>query len=288
VEVLTKKVAVVTDSIACLNRELVEQYQIEIIPINFFAGGRLYRDWVDVTPTEAYKLFLQDPDSFKSSAASPEDCLNAFKKAAQRASSILCLTVSTKLSTMFNTASNAKEMARTELPQTSIEIVDTLSATPSEGMVALAAARAADENQDLPACKRIAENVRDKMEVFILLDTLKHVYRSGRIPKVASSIGSALNIKPILTVHGTVRFAGMVRSRVQGIDRIIKMTRKKIDKRPVHIAVTHAYAAVEAEALMDRVKAEFNCVEVWLSEFSPLMGYATGPGTVGYSFYTED
>jgi DegV family protein with EDD domain len=243
---------------------------------------------VDVTPTEAYKLFLADPDSFKSSAASPEDCLNAFKKAARRAPGILCLTVSSKLSTMFNVAANARELARAELPQTTIDIVDTLSATPSEGMVALAAARAADEGQDLPACRQIAETVRDKVEVFILLDTIKHVYRSGRIPKVASQIGSALNIKPILTVHGTVHFAGVVRSRAQGIEHIIQITKEKIDGRPVHVAVTHAYAAEEAALLMERVKKEFNCVEVWLSEFSPLMGYATGPGTVGYSFYTED
>lgn len=243
---------------------------------------------MDVTPTEAYKLFLQDPDSFKSSAASPEDCLKAFKNAARRASSILCCTVSTKLSTMFNTASQAKEMARTELPQTAIDIVDTLSATPSEGMVALAAARAADEDQDLPACRRVAEAVRDKVDVLILLDTIKHVYRSGRIPKVASRIGSALKIKPILTVHGTVRFAGVVRSRVQGIEHIIRMARDRIDRRPVHMVVTHAYAAEDAEKLKERVLAEFNCLEVWIGEFSPLMGYATGPGTVGIAFYTED
>ena len=65
-----QRVAVVTDSIACLTRELVEQYGIEIIPLNFYAGGKLYRDWVDVTPSEAYELFLQHPESFKTSAAS--------------------------------------------------------------------------------------------------------------------------------------------------------------------------------------------------------------------------
>jgi DegV family protein with EDD domain len=284
----TKKVAIVTDSIACLNRKLVERYGIEIIPINFLAGGHLYRDWVDITPSEAYKLFLEDPDSFKTSAASPQDCLDAFHRAAARAASILCVTVSVRLSTMFNAARNAIELARTELPQTRIEVMDSLSATPSEGMVALAAARAADEDLDLPAVKRAAESVRDRVLVLILLDTIKHVYRSGRIPKVASKLGSALNIKPILTVHGTVSFAGMVRNREQGIEHIIEMAREKIGGRPVHMAVTHAYAAEEAERLRERVLAEFNCIEVWLSEFSPVMGYACGTGTVGIAFYTEE
>jgi DegV family protein with EDD domain len=243
---------------------------------------------VDITPSEAYELFLQDPDSFKTSPASPEDCLNAFRHAAGRAASILCLTVSIKLSTMFNMANSARELARTELPGTTIEVMDTFSATPSQGLVALAAARAADEDRDLPAVRQTAKIVRDKVEALILLDTIRHVYRSGRIPKVASQIGSVLNIRPILTVHGEVHFAGMVRSREQGIEHILQMAREKIGGRPVHMAVTHAYAADEAERLKERVSAEFNCLDIWLSEFSPVMGYATGTGTVGIAFYTED
>jgi DegV family protein with EDD domain len=189
---------------------------------------------------------------------------------------------------MFNMANNARELARTELPGTVIEVMDTFSATPSQGLVALAAARAADEDRDLPAVRQTAEIVRDKVEALILLDTIRHVYRSGRIPKVASQIGSVLNIRPILTVHGEVHFVGMVRSREQGIEHILQMAREKIGGRPVHMAVTHAYAADEAERLKERVSAEFNCINIWLSEFSPIMGYATGTGTVGIAFYTED
>jgi DegV family protein with EDD domain len=243
---------------------------------------------VDITPSEAYRLFLDDPDSFKTSAASPEDCLNAFRRAAGRAESILCVTISNRLSTMFNAASRAVEVAREELPQTPIEVMDSLSATPSEGMVALAAARAAAADLDLPAVRQAAEFVRDRVQAFILLDTIRHVYRSGRIPRVASRLGSALNIRPILNVGAEVHFAGMVRSRAQGIERIMQMVREKVGGRPVHLAVTHAYAAEEAQRLKERVDAEFNCREVWLSEFSPVMGYACGTGTVGVAFYAED
>jgi fatty acid-binding protein DegV len=85
-----------------------------------------------------------------------------------------------------------------------------------------------------------------------------------------------------------VHFAGMVRSRKQGIERILQMMRDRLDKRPVHVAVTHAYALEEAEKLKERIAAEFNCIELWLSEFSPVMGYACGTGTVGTAFYPED
>jgi DegV family protein with EDD domain len=242
---------------------------------------------VDITPSEAYKLFLADPDSFNTSAASPEDCLQAFQNAAKNADDILCITVSAKLSTLYNAALDAVELAKTELPQANIKVIDSLTATPSEGMVALAAAREAQAGKSFDEVMETAADIRDRVHAIVFLDTIRHVYRSGRIPKIASQLGSALNIKPILTVSGIVHFSGMVRSRKQGVERMLEMMRSKVDNQPVHVGVTHAYAPEEAEKLKDRVAAEFNCVEIWLSEFSPVMGYACGTGTVGIAFYTE-
>jgi DegV family protein with EDD domain len=267
---------------------LVEQYGIEIIPINFYAGGKLHKDWVDITPSEAYELFLKDPDSFKTAAAAPEDCLNVYRNASKRAKDIVCVTVSVKLSTVYNVALNAKELVKTELPNTSIEVIDSRTATPAEGFIALAAARAAAEGKGLAEVVSTAEEVRDKVSCIVLLDTIRHVYRSGRIPKIASQVGSILNIRPIFTVSGTVHFSGAVRNREHGIDRIFQMMRDKVGQRPVHVAVFHAYAPDEAERLKERLSTEFNCAELWLSEFSPVMGYACGTGTVGLAFYTED
>jgi DegV family protein with EDD domain len=260
---------------------------MEIIPINFFSGGKIYRDWVDITPSEAYELFLADPDSFNTSSASPEDCLEAFQKAGRNAANILCVTVSTKLSTVYNAAMEARELAKTELPDTNIEIIDSTTATPAEGMVALAAARAAGEGKSLAEVLSTAEDVKNRVHAVVFLDTIRHVYRSGRIPKIASQLGSALNIKPILSVSGVVHFTGMVRSRKQGIERMLEIMRNKVGNQPVHVAVTHAYAPEEAGKLKERAAAEFNCVEIWLAEFSPVMGYACGTGTVGIAFYTE-
>jgi len=130
--------------------------------------------------------------------------------------------------------------------------------------------------------------MRDKVSNIILLDTIRHVYRSGRIPKVASQAGSILNIRPLLTVSGTVNFASVVRSRERGIERMLRAMRDKVGQQPVHVAVMHAYALDEAERLKERISSEFNCRELWLSEFSPVMGYATGTGTLGIAFYGED
>ena len=268
-------------------KRLVEQYGIAIIPINFYAGGKLYKDWIDITPSQAYELFLQDPESFRTSAAPPEDCLEAYRNASRQANNIVCVTVSVKLSAVYNVALQAIELAKTELPDTTIEVVDSQTATPAEGFVALAAARAAAEGKDLPEVVSAAHNVRDRVNAIVLLDTIRHVYRSGRIPKIASQVGSILNIRPVLTISEAVHFSGAVRNREHGIERILQMMRAKVRQRPVHAAVMHAYALDEAERLKEQVASEFNCVELWLAEFSPVMGYACGTGSVGLAFYTE-
>ncbi len=108
-------VAIVTDSVACLTRELVEQYGIVIVPIRLLVQGKVYRDLVDMTPSEAYELFLQDPESFNTSPASPGHYLEAYHEASHQTKNILCITLSSKLSTGYDMACVAKEQAKSEL-----------------------------------------------------------------------------------------------------------------------------------------------------------------------------
>jgi len=283
-----QKVAIVTDSIACLTKEIVAQYGIRIVPLNFYSEGKVYKDWVDITPAEAYELFLKDPESFKTSAASPEDCLKAYREASQQTKSILCITISAKLSAVYNVAQGAKEQAKTELPQTSIEVLDSQTATAAEGFIALAAARAAAEGKGLAEVIKAAEEMRDRVCLLALMDTVRYVYRTGRIPKVAALAGSMLNIRPIFTISsGVPHFVSAVRNKERGIDRLLKIMRGKVGLNPLHVAVMHAYALDEAERLKERVSSEFNCAELWITEFSPVMGYACGTGTLGLAFYSE-
>ena len=193
------KVGIVTDSLTCLTKELVEQYGIRIVPLSFYVGDKLYWDGVDVTPSQAYELFLKDPDAFKTSPASPAKFFEAYRELSKQAKDILCITLSSKLSTEYDIACVAKEQARSELPQTSIEVLDSQTVTASQGFIALAAARAAARGQGLAEVVKVAEETRGKVTFILLLETIRHVYRCGRIPKIAAQVGSKLNIKPILT-----------------------------------------------------------------------------------------
>jgi DegV family protein with EDD domain len=285
---MPQKVAVITDSIACLTRELVAQYGIRIAPINLYFGDKTYRDWVDITPDEAYELFLKDPDAFRTSGSNPPEWMDACRAASRETDSIVCITLSSKLSVVYNSVLDVKKRLKDEIPGLSIEVVDSQTVTATEGFVALAAARAAEKGKSLPEVVKAAEEVKNKVSLVAFLDTIRHVYRTGRIPKVAALAGSVLSIRPVLTVSGgVVRFMGVVRSRERGIGRMLRVMREKVGKNPVHVAVMHAFAREEGEKLKERVAAEFDCAELWLTGFSPVMGYATGTGTLGLAFYED-
>ena len=288
---MAQHTAIVTDSLACLTQELAEKYQITVVPISFISKGKVYRDWVDINPAQAYELFLKDPGSFQTSAPSPAEFLAAFREVSKKANNILCVTISNILSTTHNSALIAQREAQLEFPQTKIEVFNSRTTTAAEGLVALAAARAAAAGKGLAEVIQTAEMVREKVMIVAFLNTIRHVYRSGRIPKIASQIGSLLNVRPVLYITtdtgGVVHFAGIVRSKPHGIERLKKMMREKVGQSRVHVAVMHAYALEAAQKLKESVATEFNCAEIWITDFSPVMGYAIGTGALGLAFYGD-
>jgi DegV family protein with EDD domain len=281
-----QNVAIVADSVSNLTPEMIEKYKITIVPIDICCQGRIYRDTLDVSPSEAYEMVLQDPDNFSTSPASPGHYLEAFREASKYSKNILCITLSSKLSTGYNIARLAAKQAGDEIGDISIEILDSQTVTAAEGFIALAAARAAEEGRTFEEVLKIADDMRSRVNFLAILDTVRYVYRTGRIPKIAAQVASRLNIKPILSSsNGLIRFVGAVRKKESGINRILRMMRQKVGQGEVHVAVMHAYAPEEAEKLKERVASEFNCAELWITELTPVMGYACGTGTVGLAFY---
>jgi DegV family protein with EDD domain len=281
------KVAIVTDSVACLPKSLIDQYNIEIVPFTILSNGKTYRDGVDVTPTQAYELFKKEPDAFRTTPYTPEDCLTVFRKLSSKSENILFITVSVKISTSINVAKLAKEKAKAELPGTRIELLDSETAAAAQGFVVLAAARAAVSGKNFEEIIEAAKQIKERVHAVILLDTVRYVYRSGRVPKIAAQAASVLNIHPIFNLYGAVNFITAARTKKSGIDRLLQMMEEKIDQRPIHCAVMHAYDPEGAEKLKAQVAEKFNIKELWVGEFSPIMGYATGSGTLGLAFYSE-
>ena len=135
-----RKVAIVTDTTACVPQEQVRKYDIEVVPVQFIFEDKTYRDGIDISPTEFYKLLRQAKKMPTTSASSPNPYLEAYRKASQLAPGILCLTEPSRFSAMFDSARVAMEMARKTLRNTAIEVLEGTTAAAGQGLVALAAA----------------------------------------------------------------------------------------------------------------------------------------------------
>jgi DegV family protein with EDD domain len=272
-----RHVAIVCESTSCLPPELVQRYHIGIIPIPFVFDAQTFLDGVDTTPAEFYARLAASPTPPKTSPPSPGAYLEAWKTATQSAHAVVLVTVDSKISTLQRSALFAQELAREALPETPIAIVDSLSAGMGQGFVALAAARAAQDGGTLDDVVAAADRVRWRVRMIVTLDTLEYLARTSRIPQVAAFVGGLLSIKPVVELSGgDIHLLARVRTR-----------RRSIEDARVHVAVQHASAPEEAAALEDRVRRAFNCVELFTTEFTPVMGGYCGPGLLGAAFYTE-
>ena len=280
-------IAIVVDSIACITKEQAKDYRIGIVPVNIFFNGEVYRDWLDISAAQAYEFLDKAPEFWKSSAASPEDYRKVYRELSGYAQHILVVTISSKISMFYNSAQTAKEIVKEELPQTTIEVLDSETVAAAEGLVALAAARAATEGKTFDEVIAIAKIVKERVRFVGVLETIRHAYRTGRIPKVASQIGSMLSIKPVMTgSNGLIHFAAAARTKQSGVEKMLHIMRNHVgNSEPVHVAVMHADILKEAEKLSERIATEFNCAELFITDFSPIMGYATGKGTVALAYY---
>jgi DegV family protein with EDD domain len=283
------RVSVVTDSLSCVPRELVDRYKIGILPINILSGGRTFRDWFDLSPSQAYDLFNKDPDSFSTSPPTPSQCVEVFSEAAKIGPEVVCLTVSERLSTLHNVARLSVEEVGRRVAGSRVTLFNTGTVLASEGLVALAAAREALAGKGLAQVIHKAEEVRSSVYFALVLDSIKNVYRTGRVPKFATQAASVLPIKAILTVSsGVVRPIGIARNMKQGVEHIVETLRARAGSQPVHVGVMHAFSPAEARVLRDRVDSSLNCVELWETEVSPVVSYALGAGALGIAYYIDN
>ena len=285
-----KKVAVVTDTTACIPQEQVTRYDIEVVPVQLIFEDKTYRDGIDISPTEFYALLRQANKLPTTSASSPDPYIEAYRKASQRAESILCLTEPSNFSAMVDSALVAKEMAKTALPNVVIEVLDCATAAGGQGLVALAAARAAASGKNLDEVMTTAQDIMYRVNLFATLDTLHYLVKGGRVPQAAALVNSLLKIKPIFTLnHAEAHTVALPRTIPSAIKRMTKLMEKKVVKgQRLHVAVMHADALDKAVALRNRIASQFDCAELFITEFTPVMGVHTGPGLLGIAFYSED
>jgi len=285
-----RKVAIVTDTTACIPQEQVTKYGIEVVPVQLIFEDKTYRDGIDISPTEFYALLRQAKKMPTTSASSPNPYLEAYHKASQKAQSILCLTEPSRFSAMLDSARVAMEMARKTLHNVVIEVLECTTAAAGQGLVTLTAAKAASAGKTLDEVIEIAKNTMPRVNLFATLDTLHYLAKSGRVPQAAALVNSLLSIKPIFTLnHNDARTVALPRTTKSAMKRMLKLMEQEVVKgQPLHVAVMHADALDKAVVLKNWVSSQFDCAEIFITEFTPVMGVHTGPGLLGIAFYSEE
>jgi len=283
------RVAVVTDSSACLPADLLKAQRIITVPLTFlFDGGPRYDG--ALSGREFYALLRASRRFPATAAPAPAAFLEAYRQAAATAESALCVTLPAAFSGTYDSALTAAEMAREELPGFTVRVADSHCLAMCHGFAVLYAARAAAAGATLDEAEAVAREVASRCHLLGVLDTLRYLAKSGRVPLVFHWATSLLRIKPILAAEGEdVRAAGRVRTTRRALDRLVAQVEERLSpERPLHLAVMHADAEEEAMSLAAALRERFQPEELLITESTSVMGAHTGPGFVGVAFFSGE
>ena len=172
-----KKVAIVTDSVSNLTPELIEAYDINVIPMSVNWEGSTYLDGVDITTGEFYGRLATCKEMPTTSQPSAGEFKELLEKIAEESESICCVVISDELSGTLASALAAQQM----LPDIPIEIVDSRSASMGQGFIVMASARAAQEGANLAEVADAARKLVPITHAVFVVDTLEFLHRGGRI-----------------------------------------------------------------------------------------------------------
>lgn len=278
------KVAIVTDSTAYLPPDLIQRYGITVTPQILIWGDETFRDGVDIQPQEFYQRLKTAKVMPTTSQVSVVTMQNTFQHLVDNGHEVLGIFISSKLSGTIQSALQAKELMSAAGEK--VTIVDSLTTAMAMGFIVLTAARAAQDGASLRECQQIAEKAREHVGVYFVVDTLEFLHRGGRIGGAQRFLGTALNMKPVLSLRdGRVEAVERIRTKGKAIERVLELVAEDIKGRsPVRLATLHANAAEEAKQLLERASAMFQAAESIFSEVSPVIGTHAGPGTVGLAY----
>lgn len=276
------KVAIVTDSTACIPKELRTQYQIQVGPQVLIWGNETFEDGVDIVPDEFYKRLSTTKIMPSSSQVAFKSFETIFKDIQERGDQVLAILISEKLSGTIDTAVKVKQF----LADAAIEIVDSQTTAMAMGFIVLEVAKAAEQGASLAECKALAENLRGNTGIVFAVDTLEFLHRGGRIGGATRLLGSALNIKPILELTGgRIEPLEKVRTRSKSIGRIVEIIAEHVgERKPVKLATMHANSQEDAIQLEALATKKIDADESILTDLSPVVGTHVGPGTLALAY----
>lgn len=233
---------IITDSACDLPPEIVEKYDIDVLPFLVYIDEKEYRDGVNITTRQVYDAIHDG--SIPTTGQVPMDAIvDTFKKYAQEGRQCLYLSFSSRLSGTCNTVRLVAQEMKQMFEGFQVTVVDTLSGSLGQGLIALEAAQMAKDKID-PAriIKRAQERGKGSVEHLFSVDDLNYLYRGGRVSYASSFLGGLLQIKPILHVRdGLMIPFQKVRGKKMAVKRIAELVKERSLGNPDQvIGITHA------------------------------------------------
>ncbi|MEW6716739.1 MAG: glycerol-3-phosphate acyltransferase [Chloroflexota bacterium] len=276
------RVAVITDSIASLPPDWRSREKIHMVPLALILPEGQYRDGVDIDPREYYRR-LRDGLSPRTSAPSPGEFLAVYQRLAKTHYSGVVITPPQELSQTWESARLGAEMAAGAFLA---EVVDSRTAGPAQGFIALAAARAVAAGADLQTVLEVVQETQKNVGFVGALDTVKFLIEGGRVAHLNRWLKSALHLYPILYIHqGQIRLIGMARIKAKALERMVAWLSEKLPKEGISLAIAHTDAFEEATTLEKRLLGSFHPDEHFVTELTPVIGAHAGPGLLGVAWW---
>ena len=281
-------IGIVTDSTCDIPEEFITQYGITIVPQYVIWGEEQFKDRFELSPLDFYRRLETDKVRPTSSQASINDFKQVFEELNLKGfRELIVLTVSGAMSGTFQMAKNAAKLVN--FPVT---VVDSKGPTMTLGWQVLAAARELEKGADIKTILEKVEQVRMRLVQFVAMDTLEYLQKGGRIGGAVKWVGGLLQVKPLVSINhetGLVEPVSLARTQKALVENMYKKFFEKLDtSKKLRIAVLHGNALEKAEELANKIRIEFNPIELIINITGPVLGINTGPGALALCGYYED
>lgn len=277
--------AIIVDGTAALPSELARELDIRSLPVHVNFGERSYTQGVDLSFDEFYQRLAQPDAKPTTSQPSLGECTEVYEAAFRDgATSLLVVTLATELSGTYSAAATAaRESARR------IEVIDSRATAGTTALIATACARARAGGASFDEAVTLARRLQGKVRTRAIIDTLEQLKRSGRASSMQAMFGSLLSIKPIINIeNGKLQAIDKVRTREKALARLQELVEAEVPPgEKIHAAVIHTNAPDRGQQVADRLRARYECVELYVAEAGPAIATHAGPGVVGVCWYPE-
>lgn len=279
-----EKIAWITDSTCYMEPELLEKYDIHVVPLSVVFGEESYRENLEITAEEFYEQIKSTKNLPKTSQPSVGEFMVLYEELKQKYDRGIAVHLSSGVSGTYYTSQTAAELAEFELAAIDSEI-----ATYPVSFILLEGIKAQEDGKSYEEIVKHMTAIKDRVQAYFLVDDLAHLHRGGRLNAAQFLVGSVLQIKPILHLHEKkIAPFEKIRTYKKAKARIFDLFKEDAETGvPINAVVIHANHLSEAEVWKSEIEAMYPNVNVKLSNFGPVIGTHLGQGAVGLSWYTK-